>query len=549
LLRLTGRYLLSLLVIALILAGGHFLLEQGRILRQSSAERDALQAADQVAGGTRAQLVAEARARGEQAARMSLAQIDQRIAQQAQVVEQGSLAPVAASDPVTARLLAQVLEPLQREVARQERDYLLRLRTWLVAVSSREQQGRVLEQRRREHLNAYAEYVRLLRQKKTLGAVPQAWMETRLPLDDDWSRLQRDIDRAATASNAAHDAYVAQQAAIRALGQLGNAPVLNIDHNALDAATAPLTARLARARAGVSANWLARVGTPVLRQLPLAFAILLSGWLIHLLVKMLFYYVLAPLAGRCKPICLMPKTATQLPQATASKVSHSVLLEPGQELLVLPDYLQSASSSAIKTTRWLFDWHTPWTSLIAGMVMLTRVRTSTRLDPIVVSSNSDPLSEVALIAIPKGAALVFQPRALVGVIQYSARPLRMRRRWQLFSVHAWLTMQLRYLVFTGPVTLIVKGTRGVRAESAGAGGQARLISQSATLGFSAQLAYSTVRSATFIAYYTDRAALLDDRFEGEGVYIYAETARRAPGGAGGRALDGVVDAVLKVFGI
>ncbi|MET0856268.1 MAG: hypothetical protein ABWY27_05925 [Telluria sp.] len=155
-------------------------------------------------------------------------------------------------------------------------------------------------------------------------------------------------------------------------------------------------------------------------------------------------------------------------------------------------------------------------------------------------------SEVALIDVPAGAAMVFQPRGLVGVVHSTAAPLQIAARWQLLSAHAWLTMQLRYLIFRGPVTLIVKGTRGVRIEPAGRG---RLISQAATLGFSSHLAYATTRSATFVSYYMNKTALLDDRFEGDGLYVYAETARPSPRGLVGRSLEGAVDAVLKVFGI
>lgn len=555
--RLIGRSLLSLLVIAAILAAGHFLIEQGRTLRQSSADLASLRRAADTAGETRALLVAQARSRSRQAAADSLAQIDHRIAVQEQLLASGQFAPVTlpSADPLTERLLASVSAPLQKAVARQELDFLLRLRAWLGAAASRNGQRAILAQRRREHADAYAEYARLQAQKAALGEATQAWMASRLPLDDRWSRLQRQIDRAAAASNQAHANYTQQQAAIRQLGELASAPVFSIDDGALDAAIAPLTTRLDAARAAVSDNWLARFGTPVLRQMPLALAILLSGFAMHLLVKALFYYVLAPLAGRCKPIRLAePAKTGPAPQITStpSAVSHTVYLAAGQELLLLPDYLQRVSAAALKTTKWLFDWHTPWTCLIAGMVMLTRVRTGDSDDAIVISSNADALSEVALIAIPAGAALVFQPRALVGVIQQTAAPLRIARRWRLFSVHAWLTMQLRYLVFAGPATLVVKGTRGVRVERAGTAakaGAARLISQAATLGFSPQLDYSTVRSATFIAYYMDRTALLDDRFEGSGVYAYAETPQRALGGFASRGLEGVVDAVLKVFGI
>jgi hypothetical protein len=167
---------------------------------------------------------------------------------------------------------------------------------------------------------------------------------------------------------------------------------------------------------------------------------------------------------------------------------------------------------------------------------------------VVVSSDSDAVSELALVTIPAGAAMVFQPHGMVGVIYPTATPLKITRRWRLFSAHAWLTLQLRYLIFRGPVTLIVKGTRGVRIEPAG---QGRIISQFATLGFSSHLHYATVRSETFWPYYQNQTPLLQDKFDGaNGYFIYDETPRFGKsGGFFSRGLEGVTDAILKVFGI
>ena len=168
--------------------------------------------------------------------------------------------------------------------------------------------------------------------------------------------------------------------------------------------------------------------------------------------------------------------------------------------------------------------------------------------PVVISASDDATSELAVLSLPPGSALVLQPRCLVGVICSADAPLKITARWRLGSLHAWLTLQLRYLIFHGPATLIVKGSRGVRVEPAG---QGRLISQSSTLGFSANLDYSTVRCETFFPYYQGKSALLLDRFEGgPGFYVYDETPRGGKNSSFvGRGMEGMTDAVLKVFGI
>jgi hypothetical protein len=143
---------------------------------------------------------------------------------------------------------------------------------------------------------------------------------------------------------------------------------------------------------------------------------------------------------------------------------------------------------------------------------------------------------------------VMQPHNLVGVLQPRGVPVRISSHWRLGSLHAWLTLQLRYLAFHGPARLVVQGCRGVRVEPADAG---RAISQAATIGFNANLGYSTRRCETFIAYLRGKQALLNDSFAGgPGFYVYDELphTRKHPGGPG-RWLEGFADSVHKVFGI
>ncbi|MBK9571210.1 MAG: hypothetical protein IPO43_00185 [Rhodoferax sp.] len=135
-----------------------------------------------------------------------------------------------------------------------------------------------------------------------------------------------------------------------------------------------------------------------------------------------------------------------------------------------------------------------------------------------ISATKDPFSEVGILSLPEGAALVMQPHSLVGVVQPTGSPVRITSHWRLTSLHAWLTLQLRYLAFHGPARLIVQGGRGVRIERADAG---RSINQAATIGFTANLAYSTRRCETFSAYWLGRQELLNDSFKGaQGFFVY-----------------------------
>jgi hypothetical protein len=541
LIRFTVRTLLSLLVIAVVLAGGRFLLDEARVWRSSQGDLQTLTSAHASVAAYREDMHSDVTARMAQARKESLAQIDRRIADvRAKQDHYAALRdtsvfslPLVGPDKFAERVSARFNNAVMAEILRQELAYLQQLKGMIAS-------GRAAAER--DYRMARAKLLAGQQEWNNLSPVDVFRLQHPELIGGELEKLRARLTRDQADYIRARKRYEDQEnsQAVR--------PVFAVDQQALDAVTQDLSSRLEQARTVVTANWFARYASPVLRVLPVALVVVLSSFAAHFFIKLLFYYVLAPLAARRKPIQLEAAPAVQGVQASASAVSQDIHLAPGEELLILPGFLQSSSTAAIKNTKLVLDRSCLWTSIISGMVMLTRVRTSSHDDRVVVSSDVDAVSEITLVTIPSGAAMVCQPHGLVGVIYPSATPLKIERRWRLFSAHAWLTLQLRYLIFRGPVTLIVKGTRGVRVELAG---QGRIISQFATLGFSAHLHYATVRSETFWPYYQNQTPLLQDKFDGaNGYYIYDETPRFGKtGGFFSRGLEGVTDAVMKIFGI
>jgi uncharacterized protein (AIM24 family) len=286
-----------------------------------------------------------------------------------------------------------------------------------------------------------------------------------------------------------------------------------------------------------------------------AFWVVVVISLTPLLLKAFWYYVMAPLAARRPPIQLMAACAVppgsrrsadpDHSTRSLSSVSKALSLADDEELLVHPEFIQSLSHAGLKRTQWLLSRRLPFTSIASGMVALTRV--SGAGATCTVASKKDPFAELGIIELPEGAALVLQPRALAGIVQPIARPMRIVPRWNL-GLGALITLQFRYLVFEGPACLVVAGCRGVRQEAADPG---RSIDQNQTIGFSAHLAYAPRRSETFGAYLLGVNGLFNDSFKGgHGILVYEEmpySGRR--GGITGRGLAGVTDVLLKFFGI
>jgi hypothetical protein len=258
--------------------------------------------------------------------------------------------------------------------------------------------------------------------------------------------------------------------------------------------------------------------------------------------------VLAPIAERRPAIRLSLKSGSTapIPISDPSRTSVSIELADREELLVRQGYLQSTSEAGLKRTRWVVDWRHPLSSIASGLTFLTRI--SGAGSRTTISAVHDPLAEVAILRLVKDASCVLHPRALAAVVQRADEPLKITSHWRLASLHAWLTLQLRYLVFQGPDQLVVKGSRGVRVEPAESG---RIFGQQQLVGFSTGLAYTVSRTETFWPYFLGREQLLKDRVhDGAGVLIVEEAPMTGRQGRGvKRGLEGAFDAGLKAFGL
>lgn len=303
---------------------------------------------------------------------------------------------------------------------------------------------------------------------------------------------------------------------------------------------------------GEARRAVSRVGVDLsatLQSLLIRAAVVLAGIIAApYLIRLFLYFVLAPLAERRPAVRLRwaagPAPPPVAPQPSATSVG--ITLAAGEELLVRQGFLQSTSSAGAKATRALLDWRHPFSSWASGLAFLTRIEGAG--ESTTVSAVHDPFAEVAVLVLPPGSACVLQPRALVAVVQPIGQPVRITSHWRLGSLHAWLTLQLRYLMFHGPARLVIKGGRGVRVERAERG---RIFGQDQLVGFSPDLSYAVTRTETFWPYFLGLQQLLKDKVEaGEGVLVLEEAPASAGGGTSPRrGLEGAADVLLKAVGL
>jgi hypothetical protein len=387
-----------------------------------------------------------------------------------------------------------------------------------------------------------------------LAAIPLTW-------------VRRDIDRLDAERQALVARLASQDASLKLLedsARLGRdwQRAARSSPDQIAPLVAPLAARL-EARAAeldrrIDRNAWRRVQEDVTAYFVPALLILAGALLTGPLVKTLTYFVLAPMLSRCAPIRLLAHEGGELRPALApgagGRVSSSTLslvLAPDEELRVHADYVQTRDhANRTSTVLWL-DPTRPFTSLAADMALVQRVLPGTGQD-VKMSSTRQDLIELALLDLPEGSAFVLRPRGLAGLVQRVDRPVRITSHWRFLSLHAWLDLQFRYLVFHGPGRLVLKGSRGVIVEAPAPGRTMdRVVNQAGVLGWSAGLERSSTRCDSFPAYLLGRQDLLNDRFQGTGSIAYEEM----PGAGAphslvfGKGWTGLADTLLKVFGI
>lgn len=284
--------------------------------------------------------------------------------------------------------------------------------------------------------------------------------------------------------------------------------------------------------------------------LPLALWTLLGIILSPIAIKAFLYFGVAPLISRTKPVVVLPACGADV-QASPSAISTPITLDQGDELIVHSDYLQVSAAGSGRRTRWIFSWRMPFTSIAAGLYMMVSVRNRNQdQTKVTVSPKKDLYDMITDVMIPEGSAMVIYPRSLVGIVMKQGKAPRITRHWKLGNLYSWITFQFRYLVIHGDSRILMKGCRGVRAERVETT-KPTMQDQLSTLGFTANLAYSAIRCETFLDYLLGRDELFNDKFSNADGFHFTEEVPNPKRKAGlfGRGLEGVLDGLLKAFGI
>jgi hypothetical protein len=259
--------------------------------------------------------------------------------------------------------------------------------------------------------------------------------------------------------------------------------------------------------------------------------------------RALWYLGLMPLVERRPPLRLVPADAEGQALPGPSEPELPIEVPAGGELFVRSQYV--ARERGRPRTKFVYGgWRHPFTSAASGLIELEWFRPEQEPITLTLGNTRDPDSQLLRLDLREHPGFVVHPSALVAL----TGGLRLRRRWQLFRLHAWLTFQLRFVLVEGTGSVFVEG-RGVVSAEESSDALSR-VGQERVLGFDGRLDCLAVRARPFWPILVGRRGMVDDGFRGAGLFLLTRT---EPGKREGSALrrlwSGAWGAVEKALGI
>jgi hypothetical protein len=197
--------------------------------------------------------------------------------------------------------------------------------------------------------------------------------------------------------------------------------------------------------------------------------------------RVLNYFVLMPLVERfAAPLRLAPARSGEI-RCGKSQRSLEIRLGEREHASVRSQYARPVQGRV--SGRLLYRLSAPFVSYAAGLRLLTRVEGAAGSDVrVTLAAPDDPNAYLMRVELEAHPGLVIHPKHLVGLVG----DLELSTRWRLFSLHAWATWQLRYILLSGTGAILVEGLGDVIATAPGEVHPAK-IEQQLVIGFDARL--------------------------------------------------------------
>lgn len=262
--------------------------------------------------------------------------------------------------------------------------------------------------------------------------------------------------------------------------------------------------------------------------------------------KLFCYWIIGGLATKLGYFHLREGPA---PLPIAARVGEGspalkIPLKSDDTLVIKERFLQASKDDVAKKTQYVWNWHYPFLSIVAGLIFLTRVRTTRDSGGVTLSCDDDPAIEVIRVDLEEGEELVIRPGFLVGYL-FTGEPLQIRTRWN-FGLQSWMTLKFRSFLIEGEGAIFLAAGRGFSEEKIDS---SLIVDRDIPVLWNPALGFRARRAETFWSYALDNNSLFDDEFKGEGLVL----CQQVRGFGGGRDAESIWSRFFamigKIFGL
>jgi hypothetical protein len=194
------------------------------------------------------------------------------------------------------------------------------------------------------------------------------------------------------------------------------------------------------------------------------------------------------------------------------------------------------------TSQLLYRWQAPFISYASGLRLLTCLKGEETGVEVTLAAPKDPNAYLMRLDFERHPGVVIHPKHIVGVL---GSP-QLSTRWRVFSLQAWATWQLRYILFEGTGGLIVEGLGDVIATTPGE--KPTKIEQPLVMGFDTRLTAGVRRTEVFLPYLFGKTPLVDDLFAGPHVFLWQKSTSVEHRNPVARTFDALFAAMGKLLG-
>lgn len=255
------------------------------------------------------------------------------------------------------------------------------------------------------------------------------------------------------------------------------------------------------------------------------------------------YFLLMPLVSRVqRPLQLSDQHAHAAATLKISPAERTlpVRLSAGDVLSARSEDVRPVQGEKPRS-QLLYDWKAPFISYATGLHSLSRITGDEEGTETTLAVSDDPNAYLMRIDFTNHPGVVMRPTHVVGVM--GSPTLVTRWRWSIQSLATW---QVRYILFAGTGSLIIKGVGDVVATSAG--DRATKIEQQLMMGFDSRLTARVNRTEVFWPYLRGTTSLIDDEFAGPYLLFWQKSNTAGPSNPAVKAFNAVFSAIGKFLG-